>query len=69
LYDDAINSPQSQKDAVGSIVARYVAHDATSTATATIQFHLLNVFLSISINKVYKVNKNFVNRVAVESSC
>ena len=47
LYDDAINSPQSQKDAVGSMVARYVAHDASSTATATIQFHLLNVFLSI----------------------
>jgi hypothetical protein len=47
LYDDAMNSPQSQKLAVGSIVERYVADDTSSTATATIQFHLLKVFLSI----------------------
>ena len=43
-----MNSPQSQNDAVGSIVDRYVAEEMTSTATATIQFHLLNVFLSIT---------------------
>src|SRR5574344_1249486 len=42
-----MNSPQSQKDAVGSIVERYVKADMTKTTPATILFHRLNFFLSI----------------------
>ena len=47
LYDDAINSPQSQKEADGSIVEMYVNEAITSTATEVTRFHNLNCLLSI----------------------
>jgi hypothetical protein len=34
-----MNSPQSQKEAVGSMVERYVTAAMTKTASATIRFH------------------------------
>ena len=48
LYDDAINSPQSQNDAVGSIVLRYVNADTTKANAAAILFHRLNFFSVIT---------------------
>jgi hypothetical protein len=50
LYDDAINSPQSQKDADGSIVERYVKADMAKTTNAVIRFHKEN-FLSVITHK------------------
>ena len=50
LYDDAMNSPQSQKDAVGSMVDRYVKAETTNTAAAAILFHRLNFLLSILLS-------------------
>ena len=47
LYDDAINSPQSQNEAVDSIVERYVNAAITKTTTDAILFQSLNFFLSI----------------------
>ena len=58
LYDDAMNSPQSQKEAVGSIVERYVKADTTKAAAAAILFHKLNFFSVI----VYKYSYFFGNR-------
>ena len=43
----AMNSPQSQNDAVGSIVSRYVRADTTSTNTAEILFQRVNVLFFI----------------------
>ena len=48
LYEDAMNSPQSQNDADGSIVRRYVTADTTREARAHILFHKLNFLLSIT---------------------
>ena len=53
LYDDAMNSPQSQKDAVGSMVLRYVNADTAKTIAAVILFHRLNFFSVIT----YKYRK------------
>ena len=47
MYEDAINSPQSQKLTVGSIVERYVNEATNNTAAAIILFILLNFFNSI----------------------
>lgn len=58
LYDDAMNSPQSQKDAVGSMVLRYVNADTTKANAAAILFHSLNVFSVIA----YKYSYFFGNR-------
>ena len=52
LYDEAINSPQSQNDAVGSIVERYVNAEMRKTTAAVRRFHCLNFLLSIN-NKAY----------------
>ena len=49
LYEDAMNSPQSQKDAVGSIVERYVNAEIRNTAAAVRRFHCLNFLLSINL--------------------
>ena len=49
LYDDAMNSPQSQNDADGSMVSRYVTADTTNATAAVILFQILNCFLSISL--------------------
>ena len=49
LYDEAMNSPQSQKDAVGSIVIRYVTAATTKTKVAVSLFHKVNFLLSIII--------------------
>ena len=49
LYDEAMNSPQSQKEAVGSIVERYVKAAMTNTATDTMRFQSLNFLLSIIV--------------------
>ncbi len=37
-----MNSPQSQNDALGSMVIRYVTAATTVTAAATMLFHSLN---------------------------
>ena len=58
LYDDAINSPQSQKLAVGSMVERYVKEAINNTAIAMILFILLNCFNSIYLY----VNALLVNK-------
>lgn len=51
LYEEAMNSPQSQNDADGSIVIRYVNAEITNTAAAVILLHRLNFLLSIfSVN-------------------
>ena len=42
-----MNSPQSQKEAVGSIVRRYVTAEAANAKTALILCHKVNFFLSI----------------------
>ncbi len=55
LYEDAMNSPQSQNDAVGSMVLRYVNADTTKAAAAAILFHKLNLFSVIT----YK-DRNFL---------
>ena len=47
LYDEAMNSPQSQNEADGSIVIRYVTAATTKTTAADILFHKLNFLLSI----------------------
>jgi hypothetical protein len=47
LYEDAMNSPQSQNEAVGSIVRRYVTADTTNAKTAVSLFQRLNFLLSI----------------------
>ena len=47
LYEEAMNSPQSQNDADGSIVIRYVNAEITNTAAAVILLHRLNFLLSI----------------------
>ena len=52
LYDEAMNSPQSQKEAVGSIVRRYVTAATTKTKTAVSLFHKVNFLLFI----VYHLN-------------
>ena len=39
-----MNSPQSQNEAVGSMVDRYVNRDTAKTVSATIQFHFLKSF-------------------------
>ena len=52
LYDDAINSPQSQKDAVGSIVERYVNAAITKTTAEVIPSQSLNFLLSINKFKI-----------------
>lgn len=49
LYDDAMNSPQSQNEAVGSMVSRYVTADITNDNAAHILFARLNFLLSITI--------------------
>lgn len=47
-----MNSPQSQKDAEGSIVIRYVKAEMTNTAAAVTLLHKLNFLLSIfSVNR------------------
>ena len=48
-----MNSPQSQKEAVGSIVERYVTAAMTKTTAATIRFHRLNLFLSMYFFSLY----------------
>jgi len=53
LYDEAINSPQSQKEAVGSIVERYVNEAMTKTTADVIPFQSLNFLLSIFINSLF----------------
>lgn len=54
-----MNSPQSQNDAVGSIVRRYVTADIRNTAEAVTLLHRLNFLLSIfrKYNKVANVHK------------
>ena len=47
LYDDAMNSPQSQKEAVGSIVERYVNAEMRKTTAAVRRFQRLNFLPSI----------------------
>ena len=47
LYDDAINSPQSQNDAVGSMVIRYVTAAIMNTKVAVILFQSVNFLLFI----------------------
>ena len=58
LYEDAMNSPQSQKDAVGSMVLRYVNADTTKANAAAILFHKLNDFVVID----HKYRHFFGNR-------
>ena len=48
LYEEAMNSPQSQKEAVGSMVNRYVTAAITNTAAAVSLFHNVNFLLSIN---------------------
>ena len=53
-----MNSPQSQKDAVGSMVLRYVNADTTKANAAAILFHSLNVF-SVIAYKYSKFCRNY----------
>ena len=61
LYDDAMNSPQSQKEAVGSMVERYVKAETAKTSAATIRFHILNLLLSIKsiVSQNANIGKNY----------
>ena len=47
LYDEAMNSPQSQKLAVGSIVSKYTNEEAARTTAAIILLTRVNLLLSM----------------------
>ena len=55
LYEDAMNSPQSQKEAVGSIVIRYVTAETARTKKAEILFQRVNFLLSILNHCIFSV--------------
>ena len=58
-----MNSPQSQKDAVGSMVERYVTALMRNTTAATTLFQILNFFLSISFVDVEFANITIFSRI------
>ncbi len=47
LYEEAINSPQSQKLVVGSIVDRYTTEETIKRRTPAMLSNNLNLFISI----------------------
>ncbi len=63
LYDDAINSPQSQNEADGSIVEIYVNEAITSTMTDVTRFHNLNCFLSIILMFSFWADDSFAGTI------